>query len=468
MSEVLRTFYQNFAIPFWFVYGLVFYSLGLAILLQSRHFSRLTLAKSLPWFGAFGIVHASFEWGYFMSPIFLEIVGQQYYTVMVLIQQVLIAVAFFLLFQFGIELFRPFKPHLRWIRLVPTIIFFCWLIGPYVLGFTFIPKIEDWIPFAEACARYFICVPGSIVAVSGLIHQQRLQIKPLKLPIIDNVIRAAAGTLSTFGVLSGLIVPKSFFFPTTIVNYQTFEKVMLAPPFVYRSITGVLLFVLIIRALEVFDLETNDLIRKMEEVQVVANERERIARDLHDGALQQVYASGLLAQSLKKHVSANQQQEVNQLVVTINQAISQLREFLPHEKHEFTTVDLIGALTPKIDEARHYIHIDTFWSENKLPSLSIDQTRHVAALLSEAISNAIRHAKSETMAVSIDYHDNHLILEVQDFGKGISSSTEQGFGLQNMRDRARLLGAEFSIHSELTKGTVVRLDMPVKEEIDEH
>ncbi|MBA4386203.1 MAG: hypothetical protein C0410_15825, partial [Anaerolinea sp.] len=224
-----------------------------------------------------------------------------------------------------------------------------------------------------------------------------------------------------------------------------------------------ILFISFTRILEIFDIETEVMIRNMEEAQVVANERERMARDLHDGALQQVYASGLLAQSLKRHVKTENREDADRLVNAINQAIDQLRDFLPRQKSDVVTVDLAGALLPKIEEARHYIQVKTTWDITTLTPLSIDQARHLAAFLNEAMSNVIRHAKSSEMEILVQYHENLLVIEVRDFGAGISPAAEQGYGLRNMRDRSKLLGAELHIESEKNLGTTVRLELSVKE-----
>ena len=61
-----------------------------------------------------------------------------------------------------------------------------------------------------------------------------------------------------------------------------------------------------------------------------------------------------------------------------------------------------------------------------------------------------------------------MILEVEDSGTGIPIQAEPGYGLKNMRDRARLLGAELTINSNIGKGTLVRLDIPMEEIYDCH
>ncbi len=467
MNTVANNFFQKYEIIFLFLYGIVFFSMGLAILVRSRNYSRLTLAKSLPWLAGFGIINGFFEWGYIFIPLLTRTLGQQIYTILMIIHQVLLAGAFTCLFQFGIELLKPNRMEWKWIRLIPMIIFVLWLIGPFTLGFSLIADVDEWANYADVCSRYFLCIPGSVLSTIGLIYQQRKQIKPMKLPKIDNMIRTAAGALAAHTILSGIVVPTSNFFPASVINYTTFTIAMGAPPYIYRISLGLILLFSTMWALDVFSIETDALIQKMEEAQVISTERERMARDLHDGALQQVYASGLLAQSLKKHIPVEQHQEANQLIGAINQAIEQLREFLPQHKMEPKSADLVSALMPRIEEARRYARIETKWEVNKLPSFSIEQTSHLSALLNEAISNAIRHSKSERIEVSVKCVDNQLVMSIRDFGLGISPSAEQGYGLKNMRDRARLLGAELSIETTPAKGTVVSLSMPLEGDSNE-
>ncbi len=91
----------------YFVYGLVFFVLGIAILLQTRSYSRLRLARSLPWLGWFGILHGLYEWGDIFIPIQVGMMGEHYFSIYDFIQHTLLAVSFASLFQFGIDLLRP-------------------------------------------------------------------------------------------------------------------------------------------------------------------------------------------------------------------------------------------------------------------------------------------------------------------------------------------------------------------------
>jgi signal transduction histidine kinase len=266
-----------------------------------------------------------------------------------------------------------------------------------------------------------------------------------------------------YGILGGLIVPKLPILPANVINVETFTQVFLLPPAVFRSFAGLVLVVAIVRALEVFDLETQQLISQMEEHQIISMERERMARDLHDGALQQVYAAGLLAQSLQKQAPETLSSGLGRLVLTINHSIEQLRSFLIKGEAEIENIELIPALEHVLDEARRVLPIETHWETPHPPTLAPEQINHLVAFTREVISNAIRHSQTERVEVHLKCVDEHLRCIVRDFGQGLPENPEAGYGLRNMRDRARLLGADLHFESESGKGTTVILDMPVEE-----
>ena len=66
--DVIRSFVNLNRGIILFVYGLTFFELGVAIAFQSRHYSRLDLARSLSWLAAFGLTHALYVWGELFSP----------------------------------------------------------------------------------------------------------------------------------------------------------------------------------------------------------------------------------------------------------------------------------------------------------------------------------------------------------------------------------------------------------------
>ena len=446
-----------------FTYGQVFFILGLAIILRSRQHSRLSLARSLPWLAGFGILHGFNEWGDLFIPIQQQFLSQPILDLLGSFQLILLAVSFACLFQFGVELLRPFPKRWQWFRLLPFLVLMLWLAGPFWVGLGLSENAADWRIWANALARYMLCVPGGFLSGYGLLKQVKIQIRPFGLISIERMLNLAASALIAYGLLGGLIVPALPMFPANLINVDTFTQVFIFPPPIFRSLAGLILAVAIIRALEVFDVEMERLILHMEENQMIALERERMARDLHDGALQQVYAAGLLAQSLSKQAAGPLAAGLERLVLTINQSIEQLRTFLIQGQAEIQGIELIPALEQLITETRRVIPIETHWETPNPPILTPEQISHLTAFTREALSNAIRHAQTDSIEVRLEYLDEHLRLIIRDFGLGLSETAEAGYGLRNMRDRARLLGAELHFESAPAKGTTIILELPVEE-----
>jgi signal transduction histidine kinase len=446
-----------------FAYGQVFFVLGLAIVLQSRRRSRLSLARDLPWLAGFGILHGLNEWGDLFLPIQKQFISPPVFDLLNAFQLVLLAASFACLFQFGVELLRPLSPPWRWLRGLPFLLFMFWLIGPFWAGLVIIRDTATWNATANTLARYLLCAPGGFLSGYALLKQVRNQIRPLGLQPIERMLHLAAGALAAYGFFGGVIVPPLAVFPANWINTDTFSQALIFPPAIFRSLTGLILAVSIIRALEVFDVEMERLIFRMEEEQMAAQARERMARDLHDGALQQVYAAGLLAQSLSKQAPEPFVPVLERLVSTINQSIEQLRAFLRQGETEIQGIELIPALEKIIDDARRILPIETHWETPAPPILNAEQISHLTAFTREALSNAIRHAETDSIEVRLEYSNEHLRLIVHDFGRGLPETAEAGFGLRNMRDRARLLGAELRFESAPGKGTTVILELPVEE-----
>jgi signal transduction histidine kinase len=89
------------------------------------------------------------------------------------------------------------------------------------------------------------------------------------------------------------------------------------------------------------------------------------------------------------------------------------------------------------------------------------QRAHVLAILGEALANAVRHARAAHVAVQAEQRNGEFVLTIADDGRGFEVDTKQsGFGLRNMRDRARLLGGTLAVESEHGAGTRVIFRAP--------
>jgi two-component system sensor histidine kinase DegS len=79
----------------------------------------------------------------------------------------------------------------------------------------------------------------------------------------------------------------------------------------------------------------------------------------------------------------------------------------------------------------------------------------------EAVSNIVKHAEATEASLEIEKDGDQLILAIRDDGKGFDAGrNESGFGLLGMSERVGLLKGELSVHSEIGKGTGIRVTLP--------
>lgn len=449
----------------YFVYGLVFFVLGIAILLQVRRSSRLDLARSLRWLAAFGIAHAFNEWGDLFIPLQSSYLDPVMIRILWALQLILLAVSFACLFEFGVAVLRPLG-RTRWLHGFPAGIVLVWAL---VIFFILLPLISDitvWYRTANALARYFIGFPAAMLAAYGLRVHTLQRIKPLNVPVITRMLRIAGVSLGVYGVLAGLIPPPVSFFPGTLINTHIFQQLVGIPVLVFRSFVGLIIAVTIIRALEVFTVESERRIESLEQQQILNAEHDRMARELHDGAIQKVYTAGLLVESASRLSNAESEIGVRlgRAVTVLNDAIADLRRNLAelHVDTESSNEPLSEILRRKAVDPHYnslvHIALTMKLDENKL--LSPMRSGHVLAILNEALANIVRHAQAQTVNIKVEDMGEQLQLVIEDDGVGMSPEPQAGYGVRNMRDRARLLNGRLGFSKSKGRGTTVTLDIP--------
>jgi signal transduction histidine kinase len=466
MNFVYQFFTLNHDVIY-FSYGLVFFVLGLAIALQSRNYSRLDLARCLKWLAAFGFVHAFNEWGDLFIPIQENYASPETILLLHRIHLLLLAVSFALLFEFGVTLLKPLGLA-RWVHHIPAIFLAAWF---FVVNFPLqrlLPDFHIWHQTADAMARYFIGFPGAILAAYGLRKHTLHRIVPLQVPHIVKMLRFAGVMLALYAVFGGLIPPPVPFFPGNLINSLNFEQVFFVPVPVFRSLIGLGLVVAIIRALEVFDVETARMIEAVEQQQILIAERGRIARDIHDGAIQKVYTAGLLIESARKQAfdqTGPLPERLEKAELVLNDAIADLRHSLGELKSSSENVPFTLVLRNLAEDVRFRSLVDISLDldlpdDDALPAI---RAEHVLSVANEALANIVRHARASQVMIRVSKIDNRLIMRIEDNGTGMSEEPKAGYGLRNMRDRARILGGEIEFTQAKGKGTCVTLDIPWKD-----
>ena len=465
MVEFLRNLISVNTIIVQFVYGLAFFVLGLAIALQSRHSSHLDLARSLTWLAAFGFVHAFVEWGDLFIPLQAEYLKPDFITALQYLHLVLLGISFACLFEFGVALLEPLE-HPEWLHITSAGLLAAWFLVTFFPLRSWIQNFQNWYNSGNALARYFIGLPGGLFSAYALRKHIYQRILPMNVPHIVRSMRTAGISLAVYALAAGLFVPPVRFFPGNWLNADTFSRVFIITPPIVRSLIGLVIAINIIQGLEIFDVETARQIEAIEEQQILANERERLGRELHDGAIQKVYTAGLLVQSAQKLAGAESPLEgrLATAVGVLDDAIVDLRQNLG-ELHtsKLSVVPLAQALRDLATDPRFgsLVKIDLDLDMPSSEEYSPERSSHILAIVQEALANGVRHAQARRIWIQARQVDRRLMLSIQDDGEGLPQQFVEGHGLRNMRDRAALLHGRLEVRP-MEKGTSVILDIPLE------
>lgn len=200
-----------------------------------------------------------------------------------------------------------------------------------------------------------------------------------------------------------------------------------------------------------------------EEALAIAEERERIARDLHDTVIQQLFATGLALQAAAAKTTDTEVAEqlgvaVDDLDATIRQvrnAIFELHAPTPGESLRHDVLDLAR-------NASRVLGFDPRVNFEGPVDTTTDEAARTALLasLQEALSNTARHAAASRVLVGVEAGDS-LRLKVKDNGCGFDPAEASGWGLSNMKDRASDLGGSCEVRSSPGAGTTVEWQVPI-------
>jgi len=331
------------------------------------------------------------------------------------------------------------------------------------LAFYLLPTIETWLLASNIWARYLLGLPGSLLAAYGLRYQAQTDIAPLNINHIYQTLRIAGGALLAYAFLGGIVVPSAGFFPANVLNYTLFEDTIGIPVQVVRSLTGFILAVAMIRALEVFEIELDRLIKQMEVERIQAAERERIGQEIHDGAIQGVYSATLILESMEPLVQEGSEvaRRLQQAESVLNAVNTDLRSYMVSLRTQSPPDPLIPSLQKLLANPRFQGLLDIELVYGFEPSLKPMQVHHILTIVQESLSNTLRHARARRAKIILQRNNDMLSLQIEDDGRGFSlEMVPTGYGLRSIRDRAHLLGGQIKIESATGKGTKVIFTLP--------
>ncbi|TMF31577.1 MAG: PAS domain S-box protein [Chloroflexi bacterium] len=199
---------------------------------------------------------------------------------------------------------------------------------------------------------------------------------------------------------------------------------------------------------------------------VALEERQRLARDLHDSVSQAVYGIALGARSAQEMLAKDPSQlrEPLDYIVRLSEAaLAEMRALIFELRPEALEREgLIGALKhhTAVLRSRHGITVEEVIAGE--PTMSWESKQALYRIAQEALHNAGRHARATRVRVALNQDDAEIRLEVWDNGVGFDPQSEHPghFGLNTMRERATELGGRLEIESRAEAGTKIRAIIP--------
>lgn len=196
---------------------------------------------------------------------------------------------------------------------------------------------------------------------------------------------------------------------------------------------------------------------------LLAEDHERIARDLHDTVIQRLFAAGLSLQSVLPVVPETAKVKIERIIDDQDDAIRELRTAifgLSNKRAAGRTIRVV--VNQLVDDAARVLGFrPVLHFSGVLDSIDQIVTEEVAAVVREALSNIARHANARRVEVSLSHVGSRLAVVISDDGSGIPASHRLGSGLLNMHDRAARLDGSCSVTSGERQGTTVRWQVPV-------
>jgi signal transduction histidine kinase len=200
---------------------------------------------------------------------------------------------------------------------------------------------------------------------------------------------------------------------------------------------------------------------------VIARERNRLAREMHDSITQDLYGITMYAEATERNLSSKddvKSREYLQAIKGVAQnALGEMR-LLIFELQPSTVGEegLVGALQLRIDSVEKRAGLDAVIETQGSYQLTLEVQEGLYRVSKEALSNVLKHSRASHLAIKLAVSDIALKLEITDDGIGFDLTKARNietFGLKSMEERVRLLGGALSIQSAPGKGTKVTVEL---------
>ena len=486
MSAMAEFFTQNISYVF-FLYGLSFFCMGFAILLELGHASELDFARALRLLAFFGLVHGSHEW----FEMFLILHGHSGAAWIEWLRILLLATSFLFLLAFGARLISGTGHPRHYPRILGSIVIL-WLIGLLIINLIFSGDNTRMVA-ADVFTRYAIAIPACSLTVIGLLKQRRQFFESSMLPCGRDVTLAAIA-FGLYGLIGQLFVSRSMVFPSQYLNAEVFLDWFHVPIQVFRAILACMAAIFIIRSLRSFKVQARRQLEALSSAQIVEqkrlealraellhrtvqaqeSERRRIARELHDETGQTLTALGMGLRAMNDTIPGNPQraiEQARQLETLASNGVEELQRLVTglHPPH-LDDLGLLAAIRWYAGEVSQHYHLPVvIYSQGEKPKLTSEMRVALFRITQEAITNTIRHANANQITIQLDYQPEQIYLQINDDGQGFDVdhvlaqklNGQPAWGLLGILERAALINGTCQIASSPNKGTSITLIVPL-------
>ncbi|MFE8700263.1 histidine kinase [Cytobacillus sp. FJAT-54145] len=199
----------------------------------------------------------------------------------------------------------------------------------------------------------------------------------------------------------------------------------------------------------------------------VMEERQRLARDLHDVVSQQLFALSMMSSAtlrmfeVDRDRAKKQLEEISEIAA---KAQGEMRALLLHLRPiQLSDDSLCDGVIKLIQELKAKTNLDFQASIDEIEHVTKATEEHLFRIIQEALSNILRHADASKVKVTLTEMENYIYLFISDNGKGFDPQIERiaSYGLKTMRERCEEIGGIFKIRSKEKEGTYIDIRIPI-------
>ena len=209
----------------------------------------------------------------------------------------------------------------------------------------------------------------------------------------------------------------------------------------------------------------NTRLHKQVQVAAVYEDRDRLARDLHDHVIQRLFGLGLNLQGMSVRASNADADRLQKHVSEIDEIIGEIRSTIYALGMGGVSRGVRDDVTALVADLDDLVGFELVVSFDGAVNTAVSErvAEHLMAAIREAVTNIERHAEATEASIVLSTNDGHCRLQVTDNGRGMDGRTEGGLGLNNLRQRAEKMHGQFDVLSNPTGGTTLVWRVPYSE-----